>query len=93
MNSQNILYSKEKNDECHTLPYAVKPILKYIPDEWVIWCPFDNEKSEFVRQFRNKGNKVIHHGNQFLITICNKESKSSKQSSIILDIGFLDSDL
>ena len=32
------------------------------------------------------------HGNQFLITICNKESKSSKQSSIILDIGFLDSD-
>lgn len=60
MNSQNILYSKVKNDECHTLPYAVKPILKYIPDEWVIWCPFDNEKSEFVRQFRNKGNKVIH---------------------------------
>ena len=32
------------------------------------------------------------HGNQFLITICNKESKSSKQSSIMLDIGFLDSD-
>ena len=60
MNSQNILYSKGKNDECHTLPYAVKPILKYIPDEWIIWCPFDNEKSEFVRQFRNKGNKVIH---------------------------------
>ena len=60
MNSQNILYSKGKNDECHMLPYAVKPILKYIPDEWVIWCPFDNEKSEFVRQFRNKGNKVIH---------------------------------
>lgn len=48
MNSQDILFSKGSNDECFTLPYAVKPILKYIPKNAVVWCPFDTEESEFV---------------------------------------------
>ena len=59
INSQSILYSNGKNDECLILPYAVQPILRYIPNEWTIWCPFDTETSEFVKQFLNKGNKVI----------------------------------
>lgn len=42
-----------------TLPYAVKPILKYIPKNAVVWCPFDTENSEFVKQIRASGNKVI----------------------------------
>lgn len=59
MDSQNILYSKDKNDECLTLNYAVKPILKYIPKDFIFWCPFDLETSEFVNQIRTNGNKVI----------------------------------
>lgn len=60
MESKNILYSAGKNDECLTLPYAVKPILKYIPKKWTVWCPFDTEKSEFVKQISKNGNRVIH---------------------------------
>ena len=59
MNSKKILYSNGNNDECITLDYAVKPILKYIPKDAVIWCPFDTAESEFVKQI-SKTNKVIH---------------------------------
>ena len=41
MTSKDILYNKGKNDECYTLDYGVKPILKYIPKDAVVWCPFD----------------------------------------------------
>lgn len=58
--SEKILYSTGANDECYTLDYAVKPILKYIPDDYVVWCPFDTADSEFVKQITAKGNKVIH---------------------------------
>ena len=43
-----------------TLNYGVEPILKYLPKDWVVWCPFDTEDSEFVKQIRENGNKVIH---------------------------------
>lgn len=59
MNSREILYSKGKNDECMTLEYAVKPILKYIPKSTIIWCPFDKEDSAFVKVFKENGYKVI----------------------------------
>lgn len=59
IHNQEILYSKGKNDEWLTLDYAVKPILKYIPKNAVVWCPFDTEESEFVKQIRRNGNKVI----------------------------------
>lgn len=59
MDSRKILYSQGKNDECHTLDYAVKPILKYIPKGAVVWCPFDTQDSEFVKQISANGNKVI----------------------------------
>lgn len=59
MDSKNILYSGGKNDECLTLAYAVEPIIKYIPEGAVVWCPFDKEDSEFVRQITENGNKVI----------------------------------
>lgn len=38
---------------------GVVPILKYIPQDAIIWCPFDKEDSEFVKQIREMGNKVI----------------------------------
>lgn len=59
-NSNSILYSNGKNDECMTLSYGVKPIIKYIPKNWCVWCPFDKEDSEFVKQIKQNGNKVIY---------------------------------
>lgn len=48
-----------KNDECYTPTYAVEPIIKYLNKDWVIWCPFDNENSYFVKILKKKGFKVI----------------------------------
>ena len=56
--SKDVLYSRGSNDECYTPEYAVKPILKYIPKGAIVWCPFDTEESEFVKQI-SKTNKVI----------------------------------
>jgi|TARA_R100000455_G_C6219168_1_gene84191 hypothetical protein len=53
------LYSSGNNDECYTPDYAVKPILEYIPKDVTVWCPFDTDKSEFVRLI-SKQNKVIN---------------------------------
>lgn len=47
------------SDEMYTPTYAVKPILEYIPDDAVIWCPFDHSHSEFVKLIRTSGHKVI----------------------------------
>lgn len=47
------------NDEFYTPLYAVKPILKYIKEKSIIWCPFDTEESLFVKKFREDGHTVI----------------------------------
>lgn len=59
INSKKILYAKGSNDECYTPNYAVKPILEFIPKYKIVWCPFDKEDSEFVKQI-SKTNKVIY---------------------------------
>ena len=59
MNSKNVLYSKGSNDECYTPAYGVEPIIKYIKDGSVVWCPFDNENSEFVKQIMKAGFAVV----------------------------------
>ena len=59
MTSKDVLYSAGKNDECLTLPEGVKPIIKYIPSGSVVWCPFDKEDSEFVKQIEYNGFSVI----------------------------------
>lgn len=53
------MYSAGSNDECYTPDYGVSPILKYIPDGATVWCPFDKDESEFVKQI-SKQNKVVH---------------------------------
>ncbi|MDQ1340943.1 MAG: hypothetical protein QG567_2101 [Campylobacterota bacterium] len=58
IDSKKILYSAGDNDECYTPAYAVAPILEYIPGGAVVWCPFDDENSEFVKQI-SKNNVVI----------------------------------
>lgn len=59
MDSRKVLYSKGGNDECMTPGYAIYPILKYIPKNLVIWCPFDKKDSEFVK-ILSKTNEVIY---------------------------------
>lgn len=62
IDSQTVLYSSGKNDECYTPRYAVLPIVKYLPKDKVIWCPFDKEDSEFAITLKEQGyNVVISH--------------------------------
>ena len=61
MNSDSILYSKGKNDECYTPKEGVIPILKYIPKGWTVWCPFDTEESEFVKLISRTNNVIYSH--------------------------------
>ena len=50
----------KQSDEVYTPEYAVKPILKHIPKNVSkIWCPFDEEDSEYVKILSNAGFEVI----------------------------------
>jgi hypothetical protein len=57
--SGKLMYSPGNNDECYTPDYAVAPVLKYIPKDAIVWCPFDTEESEFVKQISQQ-NSVVH---------------------------------
>ena len=48
-----------KGDEVFTPFYAVKPIVKYIQKDKIIWLPFDEEWSAFYQTFTELGYKVI----------------------------------
>lgn len=61
MDSKSILYSSGSNDECLTPLYAVKPILKYIPKDAVVWCPFDKPTSRFVQGIAGTNEIVYSH--------------------------------
>jgi hypothetical protein len=61
MKSRDVLYGKQgKNDECYTPDYAVKPIIQYIPEGSIVWCPFDTEASQFVIQLKQAGFEVVY---------------------------------
>lgn len=61
MKNALISYSKHgPNDEYLTPFFAISPLLKYIPDNKVIWCPFDKETSNYVKALQDAGHKVIH---------------------------------
>lgn len=60
IDSRAVLYSKGKNNECYTPKYAVLPIIKYLPKDKIIWCPFDTEESEFVKELTNTGFDVTY---------------------------------
>lgn len=69
MNSGSLMYSRGKNDECYTPAYGVTPILKFIPKDAIVWCPFDKEDSEFVQQISQTNPVVYSHldyGQDFL---------------------------
>lgn len=48
-----------KKDEYYTPPYAIEPLLKYVPTGAKVWCPFDTEESLFVKMLRQQGHEVI----------------------------------
>ena len=54
------IVAKNKNDEYYTPRYAIEPILKYLPNNAIVWCPFDTKESLFVEMLKTKGCKVIH---------------------------------
>lgn len=52
--------AKHGSDEYYTPAYAIEPLKKYIKPNSKIWCPFDIEKSHFVKEFRKEGHEVIY---------------------------------
>lgn len=54
MNNKGYLTASD-NDELYTPFYAVDSILKYIPKDKKVWCPFDKEWSAFVQSFKRGG--------------------------------------
>ena len=63
LDSGKLMYSEGNYDECYTPHYAVKPILKYIPKDAIVWCPFDTKESEFVKQISNTNQVEYSHIN------------------------------
>ena len=59
LDSGKLMYSSGSNDECYTPDYGVEPILKYIPEDAIVWCPFDTGESEFVKQI-SKQNEIVY---------------------------------
>ena len=57
MKSSNYLKKLYGNptDEKYTPGYGVLPIIKYIPEGKIVWCPFDTKHSEFVQKFKDAG--------------------------------------
>jgi len=47
-------------DEYYTPRILVEPILKYVKEDKIVWCPFDTDKSNFVIMLKEKGIKVIY---------------------------------
>jgi hypothetical protein len=54
------LIANSKNDEFYTPNYAIYPILKYLKKGMKIWCPFDDDNSNFVKIFKQEGYEVVN---------------------------------
>ena len=52
---------KKSSDEQYTPAYAVAPIIKYIPGNKIVWCPFDTEHSEYVLALKAAGIRRLWH--------------------------------
>lgn len=61
MTNEFLFTSQGKNDECYTHRYGVEPLLEFLPrfKDKIIWCPFDDEESEFVKCFKENGYRVV----------------------------------
>ncbi len=54
--------SQGKNDECYTPRYGVEPLLEFLPKfkDKIIWLPFDDENSEFVKVLSENKYKIVN---------------------------------
>lgn len=61
MTNEHLRTSKGKNDECYTPRYGVEPLLEFLEPykDKIIWCPFDDKTSEFVKVFKEYGYNVV----------------------------------
>lgn len=68
-NKAELIGNINPNDEFYTPVYAIQPLLKYIKPNSTILCPFDTEKSNFVKQLQKCGHTVqyrhIFNGEDF----------------------------
>lgn len=53
------LTSNKEDNEKYTPYYAVQPILKYLPKDKIIWCPFDEEWSAYYNSLKDSGFAVV----------------------------------
>ena len=58
--SKDFRYSDGKNDEYYTPSYGVEPIIKYIPKDKIVWCPFDTKESEYVKLLTQNEIRVVY---------------------------------
>ena len=69
IDSKKVMFTSGGGDEAYTPAYGVTPILKYIPKDATVWCPFDTIDSEFVKQISEQNEVVFTHikyGQDFL---------------------------
>lgn len=67
------IYSEGNQDEWYTPLYGVEPILKYIPQGAVVWCPFDKDYSYFNILIGRQNEVITSHiddGKDFLKYSC-----------------------
>ena len=66
------------NDEFYTPKYAIEPILKYLPKEAKVWCPFDTTDSNFYKLLSENSYEVkvshLEDGVDFFDTVKVKEN-------------------
>lgn len=53
------LTSNIENNELFSPYYIVDHIIKYLPKDKIIWCPWDDEWSAFYRKLKESGFKVV----------------------------------
>ena len=53
------LTSDKEDNELYTPFYAVDHIIKYLPKDKIIWCPFDCEWSSFYQRLKEEGFNVV----------------------------------
>ena len=53
------LTSDKEDNELYTPAYAVDHIIKYLPKDKIIWCPFSEEWSMFYRRLTEEGYRVV----------------------------------
>lgn len=53
------LTSDKMDNELYSPYYIVEHIIKYLPKDKIIWCPFDEEWSAFYNRLKEEGYNVI----------------------------------